>query len=199
VSALRTYQDYLNLEHRNESLTEESETSIIELAFDLYKSGKKPYLEEIERRLMSSNKVIKYYAAHMLSFVKEKKIATKAIPTLKEMAEIADDELRDRAKIALLRIDPNALKHIEEEKYERRARILKIRAYQKGKKKPSFSLNIPWALADLAFGAIPDKDKALIRKKGYDIDKILRDLARVNGNIIEIEGKDTVIKIWIDY
>ena len=64
-----------------------------------------------------------------------------------------------------------------------------------------FSLNIPWALADLAFQAIPEKDKAALRAEGYDLDKIVSQLTRIRGNIIEIrprEDKTRVIKIWIE-
>lgn len=199
VEALNVYKDYIQLKDRNQSLAEDSEISIIDLANELYKRGKKSYLREIERRLSSSNKVIKYYAAFKLSYVKDKKTAARGIPILKEIVrKERDDELRDRAKIALLRVDPRALKEFEEERYERGAKVLKIRVYKKGEKKAKLSINIPWALADLAFGAIPDEEKSLMRDKGYDLDKIIHELTKIKGNIIEIEGEETTIKIWID-
>lgn len=50
----------------------------------------------------------------------DKKVAAKAIPVLKEILEKeGDEELRDRAKISLLRIDPDALKGLEEHRYEK--------------------------------------------------------------------------------
>lgn len=199
VKALAAYKEFTQLKGRSQSLAEESEISIIDLAYKLYRSGKRPYMKEIEKRLSSSNKVIKYYAAFKLSYMKDKKVAAKGIPVLKEIVKKErDDELRDRAKIALLRIDPKALKDFEEERYERSARILKIRIYKKGEKRAKFSINIPWALADLALGAISEKEKALMREKGYDIDRIIKELTEFKGNIIEIEGEETIIKMWID-
>lgn len=197
LEALENYQRYIRLKKRNQSLTEEAEISIIDLSFKLYEKGKRAFLKEIEKRLSHSNKVIRYYAAFKLSYAKDKKIAEAGIPILKEIVrKETDDELRDRAKIAILRVDPNALKDFEEERYERRAMILKIRVYKNGKQQ--VSINIPWALADLALSAIEEKDRAVLKKKGYDLDRIIKELTEFKGNIIEIEDQGTIIKIWID-
>lgn len=197
--ALSVYKSYIELEDRNNSLAEESEVSLIDLANALYNKGQKSFLREIEIRLSSSNKVIKYYAAFKLSYIKDKKVAAKAIPVLKEIInKERDDELRDRAKIAMLRINPEALKDFEEDRYERRAIILKIRVYESATKKTRFSLNIPWALADLVFGAIGEEEKDLMRERGYDLDRIRNELTRFRGNIIIIEGDKITIKMWID-
>jgi len=199
IEALEAYREFLKLEDLRPSLAEESEISVIDLAYELYRKGKKSYLKDIERKLSSPNKVVKYYAAFKLSYVKDKKAASKGIPALKEILKRERDaELRDRAKIALLRVDPKALKDFEEERYERRLRILKIRVYKSGKKEPVISINIPWGLADLALGAIPDEEKVLIKEKGYDLDRIRRELTRFDGSILEIKGEDTTIKMWID-
>jgi len=197
--ALRVYEDYTELEDRNKNLAEEAEISIIDLAYDLYNRKKKSFSREIENRLSSLNKVIKYYAAVKLSYVKDKKVASKGIPVLKKIIDVEkDDELRDRARIALLRIDPDALKEFEEERYERRAVIFKIRVYEKATDRTKFSLNIPWALVDLVFGAIPEEEKTLIKGKGYDLDRIRDELMSEVGHILMIEGETTIIKMWID-
>lgn len=196
--ALRVYQDYLKRKGRSKSLMEESERSIINLAFELYEKGKRSYLREIEKRLSSSNRAIKYYAAIKLSYVEEKKVAAKGIPVLKEIIKKErDDELRDRAKIALLRVDPGALKDLEEERTERRALLLKIRVWKDGEL--TLKINIPWALADLALGSISEEEKAILKEEGYDLDTITKTLIEA-GEIIHIENKKegTVIKIWID-
>jgi len=199
IQALQVYKNFLKLKDRNKSLTEEAEISIIELASRLYKEGKSSSLGEIERRLSSPNRVIKYYAAFQLSSVKDKKVARRAIPVLKEiMKSEKDDEIRDRARIAMLRVEPDMLKDFEEESYERKERVLKIRVFNKGKKEADFSVNIPWALADLALSAIPEKEKEKMRKERYNLDKIIKELNRFKGNIIEIKGEDSIIKIWID-
>jgi len=197
--ALNAYKSYLELKEKNKNLAEESEISIVELAYQLYVDGEKSFLREIEERLLSPSRVIKYCAAFELSYIKDKEVALKGVPVLKEIVEKEKDaELRDRAKIALLRVSPEALRNLEEERYEPKARILKFRVYVKGKREPEVSVNIPWALADLALSAFSDRDKEMMRKKGYDLDKIINDLTKFKGNIIEIEGEGRIIKIWID-
>lgn len=197
--ALDVYKGYIQLKDRSTGLAEEAERSIIDLAFKLHEKGRRSYIQELVERLSSANRAIKYYAAFKLSYVKDKKIAAKGIPVLQEILDKeGDDELRDRAKIAILRIDPEALERVEEERYEKRAVILKFRVYEKGKKTPKFSLNIPWALADLVFGAIPEEQKTLIKAKGYDVDRIRDELTKFRGNVLVIDGEDITIKMWID-
>lgn len=199
VEALAVYKEFLQIKRHNQSLAENAEVSIIDLASELYRKGKKSYLKEIEKKLSDSNKVVRYYAAFKLSYVKDKKAAARGIPTLKEVIKKEKDpELRDRAKIALLRVDPEALKKFEEERYPRKAQVLKIRVYNRQKNKLKLSINIPWTLADLALEAVPDEEKDLMREKGYDLDKIIDELTKIKGNIIEIKGEEIIIKMWID-
>ncbi|MFZ2053963.1 MAG: tetratricopeptide repeat protein [Candidatus Aminicenantales bacterium] len=200
--ALEAYKEYLSGKGKNDSLAREAETSIIDLAYELYKDDEEDYLDEIEQRLESANRDIRYYAAFKLSLVKDKQIAVQAIPVLERViVEESDRDLRDRAKIALLRISPAALKDIEDKEERGRAKVLKIRVMVEGRKEAEFSLNIPWALADLALSAIPEKDKAALRREGYDLDRIIHQLTRIKGNIIEIrppEDRTRVIKLWIE-
>jgi len=198
LEALKAYRDYIKRKNRSKSLTEDSELSIIGLAYELYKDGKRSYLAEIEKRLSSSNRVVRYFAAIKLSQVEEKKVASRAVPVLKEIIKKEkDDELRDRAKIALLRVDPGVLKDLEEERSVRGARLLKIRVWKDGEL--TLKINIPWALADLALGSIEEEEKASLKKEGYDLDTIMKTLAE-GGTIIYIEDKEegTIIKIWIE-
>jgi hypothetical protein len=171
--ALRVYKDYIQLGGAVPSLVEESEGSIIDLAFTLYEKGDASAIREIESRLGHGNKVIRYYAAYKLSLVSDKKLAAKAAPVLARIVETEKDpELLDRARIALLRVSPE---------------------------EPAFSLNIPLALADLALGAMDEEDKAAIRKKGYDLNKIMNELAKSKESILRIVGDDgSVIEIWIE-
>jgi len=201
--ALKAYEDYLFTPEKNESLVEEAETSIIDLAFDLYREeGGKDYLDKIEERLFSPSSKIRYYAALKLSLVRDKRVAARAIPVLKQIIEQERDlDLKDRARIALLRISPDSLKEVEDHGDARRAKMLKIWVSVRGMDEPAFKLSIPWALADLALSAIPEKDKAALRQEGYDLDKIVDQLIRTKGNIIEIRSQETparVIKIWIE-
>ncbi len=198
LEALKAFRDYIEQKDRNKSLTEDTELSIIDLSYELYQDGKRSYLAEIEKRLSSSNKVVRYFAAIKLSQVEEKKVASGAVPVLKEIIKKEkDDELRDRAKIALLRVDPGALKDLEEERPVRKANLLKIRVWKDGEL--TLKINIPWALADLALGSIEEEEKAELKKEGYDLDKITKTLIEA-GEVIYIENKEegTIIKIWIE-
>jgi hypothetical protein len=132
-----------------------------------------------------------------MSYVKDKKAAALAVPVLKKIVLLEDDvELVDRAKIALMRIDPDYLKNLAGAK-KVEAATLHIQIYDKKSKKDSLSLNIPFALARLALGAIPEKEKKALKQKGYDLDGIVRALIE-SDHIIKIESEESLLKIWID-
>jgi len=197
--ALKAYKEYIGSERKSDVWAQEAELSIIKLAFVLHEKGRSSYLDEIEKRLYRTDKVVKYFAAIKMSSIGNKKEARKALPVLEEILKNEEDaELRDRAKIAMLKLDPNYFRDFEEERYEKRARILKIRVYNKGEKEPIFSLNIPWSLADLALGAIPPEEKKELMDTGYELDELIDRLTSMGGDILEIQGKNTIFKIWID-
>jgi hypothetical protein len=199
--ALEAYEDYLKRRDKNQSFIEESETSIIELSYDLYSRGQKSHLDDIEQKLDSPNRVVRYYAAIKLSQVRDESAAEKAIPVLKQIIrEENDPDLKDRARVALLRVSPSDLRRVEgrREEAEGKAKILKIRVRVRGQKEPELSFNIPWALADLALRAIPEEDRAALRKEGYDLDGIIDKLLNMKERIIRIFNKDRTIEIWID-
>jgi hypothetical protein len=99
-----------------------------------------------------------------------------------------------------MRVSPESLKSVEDRKPRSGSpRMLRIRIRKAGQKEPAFSLNIPFALADLALSAMDEDDKAAIRKKGYDINKIMNELAKSKESILRIAGDDgSIIEIWID-
>ena len=80
-----------------------------------------------------------------------------------------------------------------------RARILNLRILKRGQRKPALSLSIPWALADLAFSAISQEDKAALRREGYDLDRIIQQLLDMEGEILEIhdEKEGVTFQMWI--
>jgi len=196
VEALQVYKSYTALKDANKNLVEESEVVVIDLSFRLYEKGKISFLKEIEKRLKSESRAIRYYAAVKLSYVDNKKRAEKALPVLKKiLKEENDDELRDRAKLAILRIDPEGLTDFTQERYAPQISVFSIEVIKEGA--VSFSLNIPWSLADLAFSAIPEEEKALMKREGYDLDKIIQELTRFKGNVIEFRNKDTIVRLWV--
>ncbi len=200
ADAVAVYKRFLRQNDASDNLKEEAENSIVDLAIRLFENGKRAYLGEAEKRLQSSNRVIRYYAAIQLSFVKDQRASESALPILKEiLEETRDEELRNRAKLAILRIDPDAFEEFGEEMDTGGARVMYIRIYKDGLQRPSLKLNIPWALADLAFAAISREDKARIREQGYNLDKIVRQLLEMRGEVLEIYDADdgVTIKIWI--
>ncbi len=199
--AVSVFKDYLKLPDRNPNLAEEAEVTVIDLAYGLYVKGNRSYLREIESRLENPNRVVRYYAAFKLSYARDRSVAVKSLPVLKSILSAENDsELRDRAKIALMRVDPQALKSAQAETSEgsSRPRLLRLEIMEEGRNK--VSLSIPWALADLAIQAIPEKEKQVLRQKGYDLERILRELENVKSSIIEIKDDEsrTRIKLWID-
>jgi hypothetical protein len=196
-AALASYKEYLRVKDGNTKQVEDAEVAIIELAMKLYDAGDKTYLQEVEERISSPNKVVRYYAAVQLSYVKEKRIADRSVPVLKQIIlEEKDPELRDRAKIALMRVSPDALAGLEEPRADKKPRMLRI--FIQGEKNEKFEFSIPWALADLALAALSEEDKAALRAKGYDIARIVRDLQSTKGTIIEINAEGKRFRIWIE-
>jgi len=123
---------------------EEARIASLDLAFALYKSGQTSFAQILTDSLNDPSRVIRYYAAFKLSYLDDKKIARKAVPVLKKlMAEEKDQELVDRAKIALLRISPESFQEIKDDPVSGGHRLIKIRIYEKGKKAPSVSINLP--------------------------------------------------------
>jgi len=202
VEALQTYKEYLRINGRNRSFTEEAETSIIDLALLLFNKGRVFYLREVEDRLLSENNVIRYYAAFELSYIEDKDIAVRAVPILERiLQEEKDERLRDRAKIALLRIDPEIIKDLEEEEpHQFNVRILKFSVHKIGKKEPEFFISIPWSLADLIFSIIPKQSRDSMKKQGVDINHIIADLTKLKGRVFEIRDDEEgiLIKIWLE-
>lgn len=202
VEALNVFKEYIRINGRNRSLTEEAETSIIDLALSLYGKRRVYYLREVEKRLLHESSVIRYYAAFELSYIEDKDIAVQAVPVLQRILQEEEDErLRDRAKIALLRIDPEFVRDLkEQETIKSHTRVLKISVNKIGKREPDFFISIPWSLADLVFSVIPEQSKISLRKQGFDVEKIVADLTRLKGNVFEVRDDEEgiIIKIWIE-
>jgi tetratricopeptide (TPR) repeat protein len=203
--ALKNFTAYLEVS-RNEDLKEEATSIIIDMNFKLYeKTDKKKHLDEIARYLDSKSRFVRYYAAVKLSYANDKTIAYKAVPTLKWIiANESDQDLVDRAKLALMRIDPDILKKIDPDISRKPPKsrnlsdlVLVIKATNKKTKKVTFSLSLPFALAGLAMDSLPKDAKEELREKGYDLDAIINTIVK-KGEILKIESEGSIIKIWIE-
>lgn len=194
--ALEAYTEYLKIS-TNASLREEAEIAMIDLDFQLYQKGEKQYLEPVIRFLESGDRMVRYYAAFKLSYADDKKIAETAAPVLKKIvAGESDEELVDRAKVALMRINPEHLKEVTKTRGIEK-RMVHIQVYDKQTRKDSFSISIPFALAKLALDSVPEKEKELLNKQGYNVDRLLATLVETS-ELMRIESDDVIFKIWLD-
>jgi tetratricopeptide (TPR) repeat protein len=195
--ALESYEKFVR-NSGSSNLAEEARISIIDLAAIFCQSGEKTYLQKILDLLSNENKVVSYYAAFKLSYLPDRKIAARALPVLQTILDKEkDEELRDRARIAVMRIDPARLKGMDQQNKELAGKMLKIRIFEKNNSEATVSLNIPLALADLALKSLSQEQKRSLQKQGHDLDEILTQLT-AKGMKIDIQDKDSVIQIWVE-
>ncbi|MGB9907739.1 MAG: tetratricopeptide repeat protein [Candidatus Saccharicenans sp.] len=197
--ALKSLEAFLQRPDRVQGLVEEAEIAIVDLAFKLYNRGQKDFGRVLQEKLASPSRVIRYYAALKMSYLQDKNLAAKALPVLLKLLETErDQELVDRARIAVLRISPQALKDVPDRSDRSGLKLLRLRVYERGKKTPSISINLPLALADLAIQAIPEEEKVRMKEKGYDLNRIISDLAKAKEKLVRIEEDGNIIEIWIE-
>lgn len=195
--ALESYEEFVKTA-ASSNLAEEARISIIDLAAGLYQAGEKNYLQKILELLDHENKVVSYYAAFKLSYLPDRKTAARALPVLQGILDKEkDEELRDRAKIAVMRIDPARLKGMDRQNKGWAGKTLKIRIFEKNSPEEKVSLNIPLALADLALKSLSGEQKRTLQKEGYNLDQILKQLT-AEGMKIDIRDKDSMIQIWVE-
>ncbi len=196
LDAAEFYERYITVSD-NEGLREEASVAVIDMYALLDKNGESRYIDKVIGFLENRNLAVRYYAAFKLSYVKDKKIARKAVPVLKRIAAVeTDQELMDRANIALMRIDPSYLQKPAEKRLANPT-ALKIRVFNKQAKKDSLSLNIPFALARLALDALPPNDREKLKKAGYNLENIIDSLVE-SGEILKIEGDEEIFRIWVE-
>lgn len=195
IKASVDYETYLTVS-TNENLREEANIALININFELYKGGGKKYLQKLLLFLDDPVKTVRYYAAFKLSYLKEKRVAKRAVTVLKDVIKNEKDEaLQNRAKIALMRIDPNTLKE-DTGSEKTKAKFIKIQITHKKSGKTRFEISIPFDLARLALESLPDSAKKALKKKNYNIDRIIRDLT-LSGEIFKFDQDGQVVKIWI--
>ncbi len=136
-------------------------------------------------------------------------VGKSALPVLKKiLAEEKDEDLIDRAKLALLRCDPSALasslappgKPPAAGPPRGAASWIRVRIYQKGAQKPQVSVNLPVALAEMVFKSLPEEARTELRRKGYDADNFWERLKKLGPTeIISIEGDEGErVQIWLE-
>jgi cell division protein FtsI/penicillin-binding protein 2 len=155
-------------------------------------------LPKLLEPLGNENKVVAYYAAFKLSYLPDRKTAARALPVLQAILnDEKDEELRDRAKIAIMRIEPGRLKVMDRQSQGLANKVLKIRIFAKDNRKEKVALTIPLALADLALKALSAEQKRTLKKEGHDLDEIMNQLT-AKGMKIDIQEENEVIQIWVE-
>ena len=209
--ALAEYGRYLATKPADRALAEEAKTSRVSLAVKLAKEGEPRHARIALDGLSDVSKTVRYFAALQVASLGPEE-GKPAVPVLKEIiAKEKDDDLVERAKLALLRLDRNALpppapvppkpatsgKPVASGKA---ASWVHIRIYEKGQSKPNVAINLPVALADLVFKSLPDSAMADLRKEGYDARSFWEALKKTGpAEILTVEGKDGErIQVWLE-
>jgi len=201
--ALKEYGDFLRRRPADRALSEEARTSRVGLAARLYKAGKKEHLRVLRDALADPSKTVRYFAALQLSSLGAE-AASDAVPVLQKIVqEEKDQDLVDRAKVALLRLDPQVLSRTPgagAAPPRGGSRWLKVRIFEKGSGKPKVVVNLPIGLADMVFKSLPDDAKRELETKGYDAENFWQQLKAAGpAQIIDIEGDEgEKIQIWIE-
>jgi hypothetical protein len=207
--ALKEYADFLRRRPADRTLVEEARTSRVSLAARLYKAGQRQHLLILREALVDPSKTVRYFAALQLSTLGPD-AGRDAVPVLlRVVQDEADADLVDRAKVGLLRLDPQALSRTpgagamrsrETRSSGGEARWLKVRIFEKGGVKPKVVVNLPVALADMVFKSLPDDAKRDLKLKGYDAENFWERLKALGpAQIIDIEGDDgEKVQIWIE-
>ena len=201
--ALKEYADFLRRRPADRARAEEATTSRVSLAARLYKSGQKQHLPILRQALVDPSKTVRYFAALQLSTLGPE-VGREAVPVLQRIVqEETDADLVDRAKVYLLRFDPNTLSRMPGAAATppgTGTRWLKVRIFEKGGSRPKVVVNLPVGLADMVFKSLPDDAKRELKLKGYDAENFWERLKTLGpAQIIDIEGDDgEKVQIWIE-
>lgn len=202
--AFKEYAEYLARKPADRALAEEARTSRVSLAARLVKAGNLQPLAVLKEGLADSSRTVRYYTAFQIAGLGGPN-ARLAVPVLKRIVvDEKDADLVDRAKILLLRLDPQSLASaapaLAPAPKASPGSWLKVRVFEKGSQATKVSINVPVSLAEMVFKSLPDEVKKELRLKGYDADNFwdrLRGLPKME--ILTIEGEDgEKVQIWIE-
>ena len=203
--ALAGYGEYLAGRPADRALVEEAKTSRVAVAVKLAKAGRSQHVGIARDALGDPSSVVRYFAALQVASLGPE-AGKPAIPVLKEiLAREKDQDLVERAKLALLRLDRNALAQAASDPPRtngkaRTAGWVRVRIYEKGAARPKVAINVPVALADLVFKSLPDDAIADLKREGYDARTFWEALKKTGpAEILTIEGEDGGrIQVWIE-
>lgn len=200
--ALREYGDFLASPAPDPVFVEEAQTSRIGLAARLYRDGEDRHLGILRRGLDDPSPTVRYYAALQLSGL-GREVGRAAIPVLKDILAREDDpDLVDRARLRLLRLDPDALEDdapATGDAAEVRWVRLEIRDAG-GTGEPELSIRLPVGLAELVFKSLPEDARRELSRSGIDAANFWERLKQSGPtSILEIRGEDGEhIRLWLE-
>ena len=203
--ALGEYAAYLAARPSDHTLVEEAKTGRVALAVKLARAGQSQHLDIARDALGDPSSVVRYFAALQVASLGPQ-AGKPAIPVLKEiLAREKDQDLVERAKLALLKLDRNALAQAAPEAPRgpgkpRTAGWVRVRIFEKGVARPKVAINVPVALADLVFKSLPDDAIADLKREGYDARTFWEALKKTGpAEILTIEGENGErIQVWIE-
>lgn len=212
--ALGEYATFLAAKPADKALVEEARTSRVGIAARLYKSGQKQHAPILESALADQSRTVRYYAALQVATLGPE-MARPAVPVLREIVKTEkDNDLVERAKLALLRVDPSALSDLPDRRPPinvtgsaartggdvRKANWIKVRITEKGASAPKVSVTMPFALAELVFKSLPDDALRELKNDGYDAANFWQKLREMGPtDVIDIEGdKGEHVRIWTE-
>lgn len=203
--ALGEYERYLDQRPRNTALAIEARTARVAVATRLYKAGQTQRLALLRAALADQHRSVREFAALQLATLGPS-VGAPAIPVLRAiLAEQKDPDVVDRAKLALLRLDPGALRTTAAgdatptptasgsapRGAARRLVWIKVRIFERGSTQPNVSINLPVGLAEMVFKSLPDGARRELRHKGVEADNFWERLKALGpSEILSIEDSD---------
>jgi hypothetical protein len=204
--ALSEYATYLAARPADRTLVEEAKTSRVALAVKLAKAGKAHDASIAREALADPSRTVRYFAALQVASLGPEE-GKPAVPVLREiLAQEKDEDLVERAKLALLRVDREVLAEAYPEPARRttgkgrKASWVRVRIYEKGNPRAKVAINVPVALAELVFKSLPDDAVADLKREGYDARTFWERLKQTGpAEILTIEGEGGErIQVWIE-
>jgi len=208
--AIPAYQDFLSRYPAEPFLPAEARNAVVEMSASLFEKGDASHKDLLLAGLGDNRKEVRYFTALRCSYLEDRQLNSRVVPILKEITrDETERDLLDRARIALLRIDPKALsvqkptEKTPEDDVPRAGRnadtrLFHLEVLEEGSSKPKVELKIPVSLAQLAVAALDESTRREMRKKGIDVDNIWESLKRMGPtDILTFRDGRNVVKIWI--
>jgi tetratricopeptide (TPR) repeat protein len=208
--AIPAYQDFLTRYPSEPFLPAEARNAVVEMSASLFEKGDGSYKDLLLAGLGDSRKEVRYFTALRCSYLEDSQLNSRVVPVLREITrEERERDLVDRARIALLRIDPKSLSAPEQAEKPTKddarstgkstdTRLFHLQVIEEGNSEPRVELNIPVSLAQLAIAALDESTRREMRKKGIDVDNIWESLKRMGPtDILTFRNGRNIVKIWI--